>query len=226
MSVGQTTKSAVAKRPRMGERLPTRPRLRGQALLGGMLILLCALIAAFVFVRAGDRVSVVTVNKDVAVGQELTSSDLASTQVAGVDNSILYNNRDELIGKITTVGLVSGQILSAPMVTADPVPGPGKSLAGLSLTKSQIPGTGVEAGDIVRLVKVSNPETVTGEVGAATPLVPAARVYAVQRPDGNAGESTTSVAVVIPQGNADAVASAAAAGQVAVLKMPAGAGDQ
>lgn len=92
-------RSATSAHPAMGERLPTPPRERKPALaaLAVLLILVGALGATMLVLRAGDRIEVVKVTSDVQAGDSV-GDHVASVLVAD-DPSIDYvkwDQREEL----------------------------------------------------------------------------------------------------------------------------------
>lgn len=201
--------------------LPTRTRLRGQAAGGALLIIIPALLLVYVFLNTGERTEVLAIKDGVAAGQTIDRSDLVSKQVAGVDDAIALSDADSVIGKRAVSGLVKGQILTRSAITSDPVPGDGKALVGVALTPSQVPGEGLEAGDSVRVLAIPSQDggstTLRGQVVAEL-----AQVYSVKSV--TSGDATRQVTLVVPSADSDTVTTYAAAGRIALQKVPAPAG--
>ena len=228
-----------AKRDRAAGPLPTRSRSKGSLLVAAILIVLGALLG-LLYSMSGDSVSVLTVNSEVAAGEVIERADLESTNVAGVEQAIAVDRVDEVVGSTAVVGLVPGQVITDGVFTSDPIPANGQTVVGVALTPSQVPaipgavvqgdptalgdvsGGGVEGlapGDLVRAISVPAADEASAE-SAASVLAPRAQVVAVGRSD--VGEASTVVTLIVPDGQADAIATASAAGRVALVKIPAG----
>lgn len=210
------TRPALRGRAAAGGSLPTRSRLRGQAVVGALLVVGCALGGALLFVNAGDRVAVLVVNDQVSAGHVIERDDLTTREVAGLKDAIRADDVESVVGKTARVELVAGQVLSLAMMTDEPVPGPGEALSGLALTSAQMPGAGVAPGDSVRLLAVAGADGATGATTTQV-LAASARVYAVSST--SSGEASKVVTIVLPQADADRVATFAASGRVALVKI-------
>lgn len=208
-----------------GPSVRTRPRSRGLIAGAAVLVLLFGLATAYAVSRAGQKVSVLTVGTPVAKGQVIERDALVSATVSGVPGAIPVGEASEVIGKTAAVDLVEGQLLTEPMVTAEPTPGEGQAVVGLALEPTRVPAAGLEPGDVVQVVRVAGPDdtaanTNTGgetgtEVGAV--LSAAATVYEVG--GDAAGGSEVLLTLVLPQADAVEVAAASTAGQAAVIEI-------
>ncbi|WP_328495792.1 hypothetical protein OHS59_25935 [Streptomyces sp. NBC_00414] len=232
-------RSSAPVQPTMGERLPSPPRERKPALaaLAVLLILVGALGATMLVLRAGDRIEVIKVTGDIQAGESVGSKveSVLVADDAGV-NYIKWNQLETLRGlkaksTIYAGTLVIGQMFGPKSSLAD-----GKAIVGLSLKEGQYP-EGIQSGDLVAAYQVGNTgssnsnsdsddETGSGSTGSAgssdTPIVDDARVTYV--PDGK-GDSTISstnqrITVTVDESDAAALARAAAANQVALVKVP------
>ncbi|KQY55752.1 hypothetical protein ASD11_14665 [Aeromicrobium sp. Root495] len=218
MKLDEATTAVRGRRP-AGTSLPTRGRLRGQALLGLLLVVGCALAGAVLFVNAGDRVTVLAATERIAAGRVIQRDEVTTKEVAGLDDTIAAEDVSNVVGKTASIDMLPGQVLSSTMLTDQAVPGPGEALAGLALNNAQMPGAGVEPGDTIRVLAVASAD---GSGGSSQPqvLADAARVYAVSRT--SSGEASKVVTVLLPQADADQVTTYAAAGRVAIVKLTAG----
>lgn len=144
-----------------GERLPTVTRERKPALaaLAVLLILVGALGATVLVLRAGNRVEVVRLKAGhtIQAGEKLTANDVSSVMVAD-DASINYvpykqlASLEKLRAKNTLVG---GTLLIGDMFTATTGMPAGKASVGLSLKDGQYPPD-IAAGDTVTAYRVGD----------------------------------------------------------------------
>jgi hypothetical protein len=211
----RTANGASGLRGRAG-RLPTRPRSYGTVAAGVLFLVMSGLLSVVVFNQVGDTDSVLAVRDQVAQGQTIEREDLVSKQVAGVDDAVAVEDTDAVVGKTAAVDLLAGQVVTTSAVTDDPVPGSGRALVGLALKPSQMPGAGLEAGDLVRVMAVpagdgSAPPDVEAEV-----LSSSAQVYSVTG-GGSAEGAVKVVTVIASDGEAGRLATYGAAGRVAVV---------
>jgi hypothetical protein len=225
MATVTTSNRAESTRPRAvgWSRRPSRggPR-RSPALiaLAGLLVVGFALGTGLAVTRAGDKVSVLVVASDVDRGRLIERSDLTTTAVAGVPGALPGGDLDLLVGSTAAVDLVAGQVLIKDMLTDEPVPGAGETLVGLSLDPSRSPASGLEPGDLVRVVAI--PAGSGGDVDSVdldTPpvLTQAATIHAVT---GGRDGGPVELALVVADGAANRVAAYATAGRVAVIEIP------
>ncbi|WP_190138672.1 hypothetical protein [Streptomyces longispororuber] len=229
-------RSGTAVPPVAGERLPTAPRERKPALaaLAVLLILVGALGATVLVLRAGDRIEVVKVKDgaSIAAGESITRSKVEPVMVAS-DTAVKYVKwkqlaaLQELKAKSAIPGgaVVVGQMFAAK--TGLPA---GKASVGLSLKEGQYPA-GLKQGDTVAAYRVSangsgsNRDKDSGGAGGSTPLVADARVDSiVTKDDSTISTGNRSVTLLVDSDDAAALTSAASAGEVAVVLVP-GSGD-
>ncbi len=229
-------RSAAPAQPTMGERLPSPPRERKPALaaLAVLLILVGALGATMLVLRAGDRIEVVKVTKPIPAGESVTEANTTSVMVAA-DDSIHYVEWSQLEGlkKLKALNTIpAGAVAVGEMFGKGSTLPAGKAVVGLSLKEGQYPQT-IQTGDIVAAYQVGNSsspstddETGTGSSGSAaaggTPIVSDARVSFVPKDGGDATISSTNkrITVTVDESDAAALARAAAANQVALVLVP------
>lgn len=227
-------RSAAPAQPTVGDRLPSPPRERKPALaaLAVLLILLGALGATMLVLRVGDRVEVVKVTADIQAGESI--GDNATSVMVAADDSINYvewtklEALKDLKAKSTIYKdtVVMGQMFAA----GEALPA-GKASVGLALKEGQYP-TGIKPGDIVAAYRTgannsgssgssdsSDSDASSSASGGA--IVTDARVTAVKgEGDSTVTTGNKAVTVLVDEGDAAALASAAAAGEVAVVRVP------
>lgn len=202
---------------RRKDRLPTRPRSFGMIAAGGVLMLVTALLGTLLYMQAGQATSVLAVRDPVAKGEKVDRDNLISKQVSGVAAAVRVDDVQSVVGKTATVDLLAGQIVTAPAVTDDPVPGSGRAVVGLALTPSQMPGSGIGPGDLVRVVAVPAKDESGATLDEAPTLAASAQVLSVS--DGGSAEVGRIVTVVASDSEADRLATFSAAGRLAVVKI-------
>ncbi|KAB1986925.1 hypothetical protein [Streptomyces triticiradicis] len=224
-------RSVTSAHPATGERLPTPPRERKPALaaLAVLLILVGALGATMLVLRAGDRVEVVKVTSDIQAGESV-EGHVTSVLVAD-DPSIHYvrwEQRAEL-GKFKAKSTIyKGTVVVGEMFAEGSSLPAGKVSVGVSLKEGQYP-VGIKAGDTVAVYRVG--DTASGGRGSSgspgsssadgAPIVERAKVGHVQDQDDSAiGSTSLPVTLVVDSGQAASVAAAASANQVALVIVP------
>ncbi|MFC7809464.1 hypothetical protein [Streptomyces olivaceus] len=225
-------RSASPAQPPVGDRLPSPPRERKPALaaLAVLLILVGALGATMLVLRAGDRVEVVKVTADIQAGESV-SNKVTSVMVAA-DDSINYIEWSQLgaLKKLKAKSTIyTGTVVMGQMFAAQEQIPEGKASVGVALKEGQYPA-GVKPGDIVAAYRVgsggssssgdsADKDTSSSASGGA--IVPDARVNGVAD-DGDSTVSTgnKSFTLLVDETDAAALASAAAAGEVAIVRVP------
>ncbi|MCZ4118606.1 hypothetical protein [Streptomyces sp. H39-S7] len=219
-----------------GERLPVAPRERKPALaaLAVLLILVGALGATLLVMRAGDRISAIEITAPVAAGEVIKDSAIREVEVAD-GSSIDYVPWSEkhLLGKYRAVtDIVKGSVLVGAMLTeGDNQLKPGKAIIGLSLKGGQFP-EGLKVGDTVAAYRVGNDaaKPAAGNSGnsgggANTLLADNARIKTLPSGDGDSlGSSGNSYSIIVDQSDAGPLTLAASAGEVSLVLVPASKG--
>jgi hypothetical protein len=233
-------------------RLPVVPRGRRPVVTVASALLVLASIAIFasIYSSAGRRVPVLVVTSTIQQGQRIVSADLGTAQVASSGGlaTIPVSSADELSGTWAAVTVPAGSLLTRGDVTAHrPVSG-GNAVVGLALKDGQLPSTGLVPGDEVMVVQTLGAGTVlplagTGgdgttvnagagaaegsNVGAPSStgvLVGQATIFQTAVPSATSPSGASElVSVEVPSTLAAAVATAAAASQVSLVLLPAGA---
>ncbi|GAP53135.1 hypothetical protein [Streptomyces azureus] len=222
-------RSAAPAQPSVGDRLPTPPRERKPALaaLAVLLILVGALGVTMLVLQVGDRVEVVKVTDEIQAGESV-GDNVTSVMVAADDN-INYIKWSQL-GTLKTLKAKStiykDTVVMGQMFAKKASLPAGKAAVGLALKEGQYPSD-IKAGDVVSAYRVStsgSPSNSTGSSGASSSggaLVDNARVNTVED-DSDATVSTgnLSLTVLVDEADAAALASAAAANEVAIVHVP------
>ncbi|WP_327187957.1 SAF domain-containing protein [Streptomyces sp. NBC_01334] len=154
------------------------PRVSARRRRPGLIALSLALIAAggagvaVLLLQVGDRTEVVTVVRDVQVGQVLTEDDLGTASLAldPAVKAVRSDDVDSVVGKRAAVELKPGSLLTPSQVTKDSLVKAGEQLVPIGLEPKQIPATALVPGQKVQLVHVpAQGTTSTGETSDAAP---------------------------------------------------------
>ncbi|SHH34613.1 SAF domain-containing protein [Streptomyces sp. 3214.6] len=150
-----------------------------------MIALSLALIAgggagvAVLLLQVGDRTEVVTVVREVQVGQVLTEGDLGKASLAldPAVKAVRSDDLDSVVGKRAAVELKPGSLLALSQVTKDSLVKAGEQLVPIGLEPKQIPATALVPGQRVQLVHVpAQGAADTGETSDAVPQTIGGRV--------------------------------------------------
>ncbi|WP_165950227.1 SAF domain-containing protein [Actinomadura sp. GC306] len=187
-----------------------------------MLLLLAVATNVYLFRSSGDRVSVVRLSRDVAVGHKITQADLDRAKVAvppGV-TVVPGHQLEQVVGRRAAVGLRKGTLLAASQLTTQQSPPDGRALVAVPMKAGAMP-PGLAPGWSVRVVFTfgnQGQEPVAGapQGRAQTTALRdvAAVVDDVEGPD---AEGAMTVSLVVPEADSSAVARQAAAGMVVLV---------
>ncbi|MER7486203.1 hypothetical protein ABTY20_09945 [Streptomyces sp. NPDC126497] len=227
-------RSAAPAGPAVGDRLPTPPRERKPALaaLAVLLILVGALGATMLVLRAGDRIEVVKITKEIPAGQTVDDSNTTSVMVAE-DPGINYVKWSQLaaLKKFKAVSTIPAGVVAVGEMFGEEAKVPaGKALVGLSLKEGQYP-SGLKPGDTVAAYRVggtarSDSDADGGSSGATgggdSVIVERARVDFVQSTKGDDLVSSTNlpVTLVVDSARAAELTQASSNGEVALALVP------
>ncbi|MGP3971004.1 hypothetical protein [Streptomyces sp. 6N223] len=145
-----------------GDRLPTPPRERKPALaaLAALLVLVGALGATLLVLRAGERIEAIKITEEVPAGQPIPDDAIESVMVA--DNTgvayVEWSQRDQLDDFRAATDLVEGSVLVGKMLTTDAGIPEGQALVGVNLQPGHYP-PGLEVGDTVDVLLVGDAAT-------------------------------------------------------------------
>ncbi|KUN37267.1 SAF domain-containing protein [Streptomyces olivochromogenes] len=174
------------------------PRVSARRRRPGMIALSLALIAAggasvaVLLLQVGHRTQVVTVVRDVQVGQVLTEQDLGQASIS-LDPAVKTVKADDLgsvVGKRAAVELKPGSLLTPSQVTKDSLVKAGEQLVPIGLKPEQVPATELVPGQKVQLVHVPAqgetakasgipPESIAGRVVKASKAAPGTGIVVV-----------------------------------------------
>lgn len=163
----------------------TPPRVSARRRRPGVIALSLALIAAggagvaVLLLQVGNRTEVVTVVRDVQVGQVVTEDDLGTASIAldPAVKTVRGDDLDSVVGKRAAVELKPGSLLTPSQVTKDSLVKAGEQLVPIGLEPKQIPATALVPGQEVQLVHVpAQGATDTGTTSAARPVTIDGRV--------------------------------------------------
>jgi hypothetical protein len=204
---------------RMGQLRPLPRRRRP-----GMIALAVALIGAGILGGAAlynnlnHQVPVLLITATVPAGSRLTAADLSTTSVTTGPGVRVIPARQEgqVVGLVATTDLQPGSLLSAADLTSSLPPVSGQELVPIPVRPSELPASGLAAGD--HLLVVPAP----GAHGASSSVVPpvlarptAGVVLAVTRGVGQDGLQV--VDLLVPAGDGAALAKEAATGEFALV---------
>ncbi|MFG2794158.1 SAF domain-containing protein [Streptomyces sp. NPDC048419] len=156
------------------------PRVSARRRRPGVIALSLALIAAggagvaVLLLQVGNRAEVVTVVRDVQVGQVLTEDDLGKASVAldPAVKAVRADNFKAVVGKRAAVELKPGSLLAPSQVTKDSLVKAGEQLVPIGLEPKQIPATALVPGQKVELVHVPSQSTTETDQGRPSDAVP------------------------------------------------------
>lgn len=217
-------------------RLPVAPRERKPALaaLAVLLILVGALGATVMVLRAGNKVSAVEINTSIAVGDKIPASAMQEVMVAeGTDiHYIRWGQRDQVISQWrAATNLTKGSVLVRSMISQNSdVIAPGKTLVGLSLKKGQFPsglatGLTVAAYLVGQDAKSSGDSSSSGDTTGSTgggnaPISDNLIIKNIDSSDSTYGDGTETVTVLADADAAGQLAVASAAGNISLALVP------
>ncbi|GGV26938.1 hypothetical protein [Streptomyces spectabilis] len=228
-------RAGVSAQGGVGERLPTAPRERKPALaaLAVLLILVGALGATVLVLRAGDRIEVVRVTKEIPAGESPKEGVNIASVLVAEDTGIKYvkwSQRRALEDYKAKSTIPAGSVAVGQMFAEDGGVPTGKSTVGLSLKEGQYPST-LKQGDTVAAYRVatngsSGKGTDRGGAGGSTPIVADARVNTVaSKNDSTISTGNLSVTLLVDSDDAASLTAAASAGEVSLVVVPGNSGN-
>ncbi|POX56409.1 hypothetical protein C3489_04970 [Streptomyces sp. Ru71] len=223
-------RSAAPAQPMVGDRLPTPPRERKPALaaLAVLLILVGALGATMLVLRAGDRVEVIQAKGTIEAGESVSDSNVTSVMVAA-DDSIDYIKWSQL-GALKSLKakstIYAGTVLVGQMFAAGETTPAGKASVGVALKEGQYPAD-IKSGDTVAVYNVDaagsgsgSDKSGAGSTSSGGLLVAKAKVNNVaDKSDSTISTGNLSLTLLVDQADAAAVARAASANAVAIVRV-------
>jgi hypothetical protein len=156
--------------------------------------------------------------RDVPVGARLTAADLVTVHLnpdPGL-TPVPSSRSQAVVGKYTSISLLSGTLLSDSALVDKPFPAPGEQVVGLSLKAGQMPSTPLRPGAAVLLVSTEE-QSAQGKPTGTAPTVRATVVHVIA----GARDGTATVSVAVRESDGPLVARLAASGRL-VLNLTAG----
>ncbi|MCX4564299.1 SAF domain-containing protein [Streptomyces phaeochromogenes] len=189
-----------------------------------LVTLIGALGGAVVVARAGDRVDVLAVARDVPVGQKVTAQDMKVVSFADDPglSPIPAGQRSSVVGQRAAVALHPGELLTRSQLSARGGLGDTEQVVGVELKRGFVPSDELRPGDKVAAVVLpaqgaDTGSTGSGSTGSEAPETVEATVKSVGTPD-STGALVVNL-VVAPAGG-PLLATKAAAKQIALVRQP------
>ena len=171
---------------------------------------------------AGASRGVVVVIHDVRAGDRIESSDLATTQLRGGDEvqTVPGSKLSSLVGKRAVQSMPSGSLVSESDFANRITPRSGDAVVPIPVTSGQYPASGLQRGDVIRVVVTGGGQSVEG-------LEPGTTFNGVVLALGDADEKgTMTVDVSISTTDAPSAAAAAGTGRISIINVaPGGTGE-
>lgn len=142
--------------PSLGVAGPLKTKKRTNLVaLGVVMVVVGALVAAWLVASSGHAVQVLAVAKFVGRGDRIGSGDVVAVEVTvshGVD-TVPAASAHDVVGKVATADLLPGTLLSPAGYASALAVGEGRSMVGVALDTSHRPTADLHAGDPVRFVQ-------------------------------------------------------------------------
>jgi hypothetical protein len=192
-----------------------RQMRRGWVATGVLLIVLSALGSATLFRALGPAEEYLALANDVPAGARLTAADLMVVRLNSTPGlaTVPAVQADRVVGRYAAVSLTAGSLVSPAHLTEQRVPAPGQQLVAVPLSRHDLPGGELDAGDPILLVATGG----QGSGVAAEPRTFEATVHRVHATDGRG--TTVVVSLLVADRDGPAVASLAASGRVALVRV-------
>ena len=201
-----------------------RPRRRSWALavIGVLVVAVCALVFAAGWVQAGNRKPVLAVVHDVAAGQLLTAADLQVVRVSASGPVSLVPAAAEasVLGRPAAGPLPAGALLTSGDI-GPAAPAAGQDDLGVAVKAGQYPPD-LSAGQTVDVLATPAASSAgSSSQATSSPALPVGQAV-VLGVDTDASSGATVVELRLSQNAVPQVAAAAATGQIALATIPAG----
>lgn len=193
---------------------PTRARRRPAVIAAGVALVIVGALGSWWYASsARETTTVFVTSEEVTRGETIENQDLTTIELDGRQSIDAYTVEQsaDVVGKIATVDLPAGSLIT-PRVVGDALAiESGQSLVGFTLTGAQLPSYPLSAGDQVRIVDTPVSQ---GDPPVDTPAAFPATVFSVTR---DADNSQWVVNVIVPEAQAADLAARAATGRVALV---------
>lgn len=220
--------TATATGTMLGRPAPAARRRQVPWIVAGVVLVVgCALAFAVASVRMSTGTEVLAVAQPVPAGQTLTASDLRIVRLSRAVglNPVLAGSEGSVLGRPAAVALVPGTLLVSGDVGSPPAAAAGFATVALALKAGAFPPS-LGPGDQVAVVPVAATSASSGGAPLTGSLrtVQAVVVEVGQAPSGSSADSI--VTLQVSPTDAAQVAQLAAAGQAALVQLPAGSGGE
>lgn len=200
--------------------VPLAHRRRKPALLAVALACIAsgALATGWLVGRAGDRVAVLVLAREVPYGAAISALDLAVADVS-LDPTVATVPAGDVamvVGQVARVPMLAGTLLAPESLRANAPPGPGQVLVALALPATRMPAVGLVAGDEVRVVNTPGQDAESPAEAPATLPATVVRLGAIDL------DGVTVIDVAVRSVDGPVLAAWSATGRIAVLLEPAG----
>nr|WP_269328718.1 SAF domain-containing protein [Kineosporia babensis] len=205
------------------ERLPRPPGTRrpGLAVLAVLLIVLGAAVAGLLALRLDERQDVLVARSNITAGQQITAENLAVAKVASDGVAVIgADQADEVIGRFASAEIPAGRLIDAGMLAAAGLLKSDKAAVGIPLSIGRFPAGGLEAGDVVQVVRAVEGE---GKEAAARATVSSVKSSEDGVFGAGGSDGSTVVTLIVARDEAVQVAAAAAADQISLVLLERGA---
>jgi hypothetical protein len=228
MTMAVLTRSRRTAGPQAPGQAPRRPRRRSVSLAAGgvVLVVVCALAFALSWLQAGHRQPVLALAQPVTAGQVITPADLETVRVsaAGPVSLVPASRQGEVAGSTAAVSMPAGSLLTGADIGTPP-PVKGQVRLGVALKPGQYPPDLAAGQDVDVLATPASGTTSSssgsGSAGAALPVGQAV-VLSVSAPSTASSSGDTVVELQVSEDAMPQVATASAAGQIALATISAG----
>lgn len=201
--------------------LGTARRSAPMAIAGLACVLAGALLFLGVYTGMDRRQEVLAVARPVAAGQVIAAEDLRIVRVSTSEGvaPVPASRSSSVVGKTAAVPLVEGTLVVEGQVGPPSALQAGQAIVGVALKAGQAPaslppGTRVQVVDTLKSANGDAPRPIV--VTSSAVVAPAGQNAA--KPSAN---GTIVVSLIVPAGDAPAVAAAAQDGQVSLVVLPA-----
>jgi len=208
-----------------GARKSAKPRRKLlQALAWVLVALVAALVAISAVNRAGDRVSVLAVARNVQAGETIQASDLVTASVAKDPalTPVPASERTQVVGQRAAVDLRQGTLLTRSQLQAGGGLGDAKQVVGVEVKKGFAPRGELQPGDkVLAVVLPAQGEAATSSSAKGSSAGASQDVEATVKSVGRA-DATGSLVVNLAVSSSDGpdLARDAAAGRIALVREP------
>ena len=136
---------------------PTRHRRGGLIGLAVLLIVGSAAVAGLLAIRLDSRSAVLVAGRSIAIGQQITQADLRETRVASEGLTLIpVSSSRQVVGKYAAQEIPAGRLLDAAMLATQGYLVEGKVSVGVAVPASRMPANGLQQGDRVQIVRVTD----------------------------------------------------------------------